>query len=149
MSRTIGGLLCTAAMLTGAMPTWAEEGKVPPLPAEGSTKYTTYYIADPVERLVWGDVGASGTGLATGITRNDEGQPFFDGMSVRCINHWTVLGDEFNVSGACTETDRDGDQVFSTFDDQEHQIVGDVLQAPAEGVVAAIVPHDVTWQIEK
>jgi hypothetical protein len=56
----------------------------------------------------------------TGITRNVKGEGPFHDMSVRCLMHWTLIGEKWDGDGSCVETDRDGDNVFTTFDDQAH-----------------------------
>ena len=41
-------------------------------------------------------------------------------MSVRCLYHWSVVGETNHVNGSCVHTDKDGDNVFATFDDKNH-----------------------------
>ena len=45
-------------------------------------------------------------------------------MSVRCLYHWSVVGETNHVNGSCVETDKDGDNVFTTFDDKNHYLMG-------------------------
>ena len=41
-------------------------------------------------------------------------------MSVRCLYHYSGVA----VNGSCVETDKDGDNVFVTFDDKNHYLMG-------------------------
>ena len=45
-------------------------------------------------------------------------------MSVRCLGHYTSVGETFHFKGSCVETDKDGDNVFTTFDDKNHYMIG-------------------------
>jgi hypothetical protein len=68
-----------------------------------------------------------GTGAVvdeTGITRNVKGEGPFHDMSVRCLFHWSVVGETNHLNGSCVETDKDGDNVFTTFDDKNHYLMG-------------------------
>ncbi len=87
-------------------------------------------------------------------------------MAVRCILYRENLGGKFKANGACTETDGDGDKVFTTFESvtRVHTLIGgtgkykgisgtapftsEVLPAPGEGLTASIVDHKVTWEFK-
>jgi len=61
-------------------------------PKTGEAEYDTYYVGNSLAKI---DSGA-GTGSIvdeTGITRNVKGEGPFHGMSVRCLYHWSVVGD--------------------------------------------------------
>ena len=45
-------------------------------------------------------------------------------MSVRCLYHWSVVGEINHVNGSCVHTDKDGDNVFATFDDKTTILIG-------------------------
>src|SRR5262245_32508751 len=92
-------------------------------PKTGSAEYDTYYVGNVVAKM---DSGA-GTGSIvdeTGITRNVKGEGPFHDMSVRCLFHWTVVEGTNHLTGSCVETDKDGDNVFTTFDDKNHYLMG-------------------------
>ena len=87
-------------------------------------------------------------------------------MSVRCLFYREAVGGKDKGSGACTETDSDGDKVFSTFDagTRIHTLIGGTgkykgisgtapitvtpLPAPGPGLGAIVVEHRVTWQFK-
>jgi hypothetical protein len=83
----------------------------------------TNYVDNVVAKI---DSGA-GTGAIvdeTGITRNVKGEGPFHDMSVRCLYHQSVVGETAHFNGSCVETDKDGDNVFTTFDDKNHYLMG-------------------------
>ena len=100
----------------------------------------------------------------TGITRNVKGAGPFHDMSVRCLYHWSVVGDTNHLNGTCIETDKDGDNVFTPFDDKNHYLIGGTgkykgitgtipytvvkLHEAVGGRTAWIVNHKATWEIK-
>jgi len=86
-------------------------------PKTGEAEYDTYYVDNTVAKID----GGAGTGAIideTGITRNVKGEGPFHDMSVRCLYHWSVVGETNRQNGSCVDTDKDGDNVFITFDDK-------------------------------
>ena len=132
-------------------------------PKTGSAEYDTYYVENPLAKI---DSGV-GTGTildATGITRNVKGEGPFHDMSVRCLYHSSSMGDTSHFNGSCVETDKDGDNVFTTFDDKAHYLMGGTgkykgitgtvpytfvgLHDTVGGRAAYIVNHKATWEIK-
>ena len=135
-----------------AVPTAAAE-----FPKTGSAEYDTYFVDNTVAKI---DSGA-GTGAlidSAGITRNVKGEGPFHDMAMRCLYHWSVVGETNHFNGSCVETDKDGDNVFTTFDDngtgKYKGITGTVpytvmeLHDAAGGRQAYIVNHKATWEIK-
>jgi hypothetical protein len=136
------------------------------IPKQGTASYVTYYTGRSLTSLNMGEVGSEALGEIVGITRNTDGQKFFDNMTVRCILYSQTLGGKRKANGACTETDSDGDKVFTTFDSgtMMHTLIGGtgkykgisgtapytskVLPPPGEGLSASIVDHKVTWEFK-
>jgi len=72
--------------------------------------------------------------------------------------------DTFHLNGSCVETDKDGDNVFTTFDDKNHYLMGGTgkykgitgtvpytfveLHEAVGGRSAFIVNHKATWEIK-
>ena len=101
----------------------AGEAAAAEFPKSGEAEYDTYYVYKTAAKI---DSGA-GMGLivdVTGITRNVKGEGPFHDMSVRCLGHWSKVGETFHFNGSCVETDKDGDNVFTTFDDKNHYLMG-------------------------
>jgi hypothetical protein len=132
-------------------------------PKTGSAEYDTYYVDNSLTKI---DSGA-GTGTivdSTGITRNIKGEGPFHEMSVRCVYHSSVVAEIYQYNGSCVETDKDGDKVFSTFDDKNHYLKGGTgkykgitgtvpysvveLHETVGGRPAVIVKHKATWEIK-
>jgi hypothetical protein len=132
-------------------------------PKTGEAEYDTYYVGNPVAKF---DSGA-GTGAIvdeTGITRNVKGEGPFHDMSVRCLYHMSLVGETLHLNGSCVETDKDGDNVFTTFDDKNHYLMGGTgkykgitgtvpytvveLHETVGGRSAVIVNHKASWEIK-
>jgi len=92
-------------------------------PKTGEAEYDTYYVDTTVAKIDSG-AGAGAIVDVTGITRNVKGEGPFHNMSVRCLGHQTLVGQTFHFNGSCIETDKDGDNVFTTFDDKNHYLMG-------------------------
>ncbi|MFL5334953.1 MAG: hypothetical protein ACJ8H8_17610 [Geminicoccaceae bacterium] len=132
-------------------------------PKSGNAEYDTYYVLKTVGKLET-DVASGGLYDFTGITRNVKGESPFNNMSVHCLSRWTLVGGKFDHNGSCTETDQDGDTVFTTFDSDTHYVIGGTgkykgitgsapysaiqLHETVDGQEAAIVNHKVSWQIK-
>ena len=132
-------------------------------PKTGSAEYDTYYVYNTVAKI---DSGAGSGAIVdiTGITRNVKGEGPFNDMSVRCLCHWSSVGETFHFNGSCVETDKDGDNVFTTFDDKTHYLMGGTgkykgitgtvpytvmeLHEAVGGREAHIVNHKATWEIK-
>jgi hypothetical protein len=133
------------------------------VPPEGATTYVTNYAGRVIDVATLGD-GASETLVeATGVSRNALGQPVFDNMRARCLVLSRVIGGESsNVAGACSETDSDGDIVFTSFEGDAHNLIGGTgkykgisgsarysltPEASEPGRIAYSVKQDVIWTI--
>ena len=132
-------------------------------PKTGSAEYETYYTYDTVAKIDSG-VGTGAIVDSTGITRNVKGEGSFHDMSVRCLYHTSSVGETVHYNGSCVETDKDGDNTFTTFDDKNHYLMGGTgkykgitgtipytvveLHETAGGRSAYIVNHKATWEIK-
>jgi len=132
-------------------------------PKSGEAEYDAYYIDNTVAKID----SRAGTGTIvdrTGITRNVNREGPFHDMSVRCLYHMAVVGEIFTFNGSCVETDKDGDNVFTAFDDKNHYLMGGTgkykgitgtvpytlvgLHETVGGRKALIVNHKATWDIK-
>jgi hypothetical protein len=147
----------TLALMFCATPALAAE-----FPKTGEAEYDTYYIDTVVSKI---DSGA-GTGAIveeTGVTRNVKGEGPFHDMSVSCLYHWSVVGETNHVDGSCVETDKDGDNILTTFDGKNHYMKGGTgkykgitgtvpytvkwLHKTVDGRSGLVVNHKATWEI--
>ena len=152
-------MLLSAVSLMSATPSGAAD-----FPKQGEAEYDTFYVSQSLAKL---ETAAGGTGVIeeiTGITRNVKGEGPFHEMSVRCIDHWSLIGEKFNMNGSCVETDRDGDELFTTFDNDTHTLIGgtgkykgitgkasftfDALHDANGGRMAIVVKHKVSWDMK-
>jgi hypothetical protein len=132
-------------------------------PKTGEAEYDTYYVDNVVAKIDSG-VGTGAIVDETGITRNVKGEGPFHDMSVRCLYHWSVVGQTNHLNGSCVDTDKDGDNVFATFDDKTTTLIGGTgkykgitgtvsytsteLHDTVGGRPALITNHKATWEIK-
>lgn len=85
------------------------------LPRQGDDAYTTDYVVTSAKPLKLADRTASLVEFS-GVSRNDQGSGMFHRLGVRCIGLHESGSPQAVSRGACTETDADGDQIFSTYE---------------------------------
>lgn len=135
-------------------------------PKEGSASYTTNYVNVSATPMKMGDRTAS-IYESAGITRNDAGEAPFNDMGTRCIGMREANGNDVVNRGSCIDTDKDGDQVFSTYEANakggRHMFVGGTgkyqgitgsadytfqsVKVPEGARPMTIVPHKATWKL--
>jgi hypothetical protein len=103
-----------------------------------------------------------------GVTRNDTGGAMFDNFGFRCVGNVESIGSARTGHGVCTYTDKDGDQILQTYDQQGS--AGGVTLVSGSGKFAgisgtgewttvaspssddkrprAVVAHKVHWKIQ-
>ena len=150
--------LIIAVALVASTPSLADN-----FPKKGEAEYDTYYVSKNLGTIESaGAVGA--VDELTGITRNVKTEAPFNDMSVRCLMHWTLISEKWDGHGSCVETDKDGDQVFTTFDGDAHYLIGGTgkykgitgkapytvsnLHDLVGGGSALVVNHKVSWEIK-
>lgn len=138
-------------------------------PRQGEDTYTTDYVVNSAKPMKLADRTVSLVDFS-GITRNDKGAAMFHRMGARCMG-LHESGTPLAVSrGACTETDPDGDHIFSTYESRivdgksagTHIYVGgtgkytgitgraDYSVVPvksSDGTVMFSVPHRASWKL--
>ena len=132
-------------------------------PKTGEAEYDTYYVDNVVAKIDSG-VGTGAIVDETGITRNVSGEGPFHDMSVRCLYHWSVVEKTNHFNGSCVHTDKDGDNIFGTFDDTTTALIGGTgkykgitgtaaytiveLHETVDGRPALIINHKAKWEIK-
>jgi hypothetical protein len=97
-------------------------GEVPP---EGAATIVTDYAGRIIDVADLGNGDSETLVEATGVSRNALGQTVFDNLSARCLILSRVIGGQpTTVAGACSETDSDGDIIFSSFDGDTWRLIG-------------------------
>jgi len=152
-------LASTAVVVTFcATPTGSAE-----FPKTGEAEYDSYYVDNVLARID-SEAGTGGIVEETGITRNVKGEGPFHDMSVRCLYHSSLVGAARHSNGSCVHTDKDGDNVFATFDDNTTYLMGGTgkykgitgtvrytevpLHDTVGGRQAVIINHKATWHIK-
>ncbi len=135
-------------------------------PKEGSASYTTHYVNMSATPMKMGDrlVSIYESG---GITRNDAGEGPFNNMGTRCLGLREANGNDVVNRGSCIDTDKDGDQVFSTYladaKSGRHEFVGGTgkyqgitgsaeytfqsIKVPDGARPMVLVPHKANWKL--
>ena len=139
------------------------------LPREGDDAYTTDYVVNSAKPLKLADRTAALVEFS-GVSRNDKGSGMFHRLGVRCIGLHESGTPQAVSRGACTETDADGDQIFSTYETRiangrpagTHVFVGgtgkytgitgraDYAVVPvksSDGTAMFSVPHRASWKL--
>ena len=101
---SIAGSLAVLLLAVGNAPEAAAE--VAKLPPSGTTHFTTYFAVHPAHELKMVDGSSITVAELVGITRNPDGEPYFDNLVVRCLVSIRVVKGEQDLYGACRETVR-------------------------------------------
>ena len=146
-------------MCTG--PAWAQKNE---MPQQGSTTYEAYYLNHVLSNVDMGEQGSGSVIEGFGITRNTSGQKPFDKLSVHCVFYEGSRAGQYSETGACTETDAEGDMIYVTVATDAQTITGGTgkykgitgtgtfsghpLRPPAAVTFAVEVEHKVSWKIK-
>jgi hypothetical protein len=82
---------------------------------QGSDSYTITYVGTWADTMPLGDRTIR-LSESAGISRNDAGHPMFDNMGVRCLGLYETVSGVLSAHGACSHTDKNGDQIYSTYE---------------------------------
>jgi hypothetical protein len=127
------------------------------------SKRTPYATVRPLAVIDSG-AGRGGVWDYTGVMQNVKGEGPFNNMAVRCLQNWTMLGEQLKVVGSCVLTDQDGDSVFDVFEGAAFNLVagtGKYKGISGRGTItrtrlhdlpgdirALVNGHKVTWEIK-
>jgi hypothetical protein len=130
-------------------------------PQDGETIYVTGYAGRVIDVSELGNGDSEMLVQVTGMTRNALGQPTFDNMSAHCLVLSNVVDGKPRTSGACRQTDSDGDTIFTSFDGDAQRLIGGTGKykgisgsalytltpepSPGPGKIAYSAKHDITW----
>ena len=133
------------------------------IPPSGQTTHVTHYTGRVINTEYLGNGASESLVEMTGVSRNTAGQSAFDGMHAHCLMTSAIIGGKPSISGACTETDRDGDHVFTSFDGAAYKLIAgtgkykgilgsalySVTPEPSleQGRYGYMMKYDVTWTI--
>ena len=153
--------LCIGMAYGAATPALAGTAVVPP---NGETSYATHYTGRVIDTEYLGNGVSESLVAMTGVSRNAVGQPAFDAMNANCLMLSAIIGGKPRRYGACTQTDRDGDHAFTSFDGAAFKLIGgtgkyngisgsalySVTPEPSlePGRHGYVMKNDVTWTIQ-
>jgi hypothetical protein len=107
----LGAVFLATAMVELCAPASASEA----LPESGEAKLAAYQVCHPVSVVEMGAAGSESATECEGIVKNLGGQGP-DNLGIRCLENGSTRGDGHKYSGACVQTDSDGDKLFMTYD---------------------------------
>ena len=134
------------------------------LPSNGETHIVIHYTGRVIDTQYLGDGASESLVEMTGVSRNTVGQPAFDAMNANCLMLLAIIGGQPRRYGACTQTDRDGDHVFTSFDGAAFKLIGgtgkykgisgsalySITPGPSlePGRYGYVMENDVTWTMQ-
>ena len=134
------------------------------LPDSGSAKLAAYQVCRSLGAIDMGPAGSETSTECNGIVRNLDGQKLPDNLAIHCLEATSSRPEGYKYSGACVETDSDGDKLYMTYEGGKtgqvkwvggtgkYQDVSgagslSVIVAPngAPGLFAYTLNHEVSW----
>jgi hypothetical protein len=86
------------------------------LPKSGTDSYTNTWVVTASSSMKLGEDRSFDTYETSGVSRNDAGGAMFNNFGLRILGSGEVAGNERIDRGASISTDKDGDQIFSTYE---------------------------------
>lgn len=130
MKRWLGGIVAGTILAAGAAPAPAGS-PVPALPESGKARFeVVYFRPDTGRNVQLDDQTDFGTFEQYGVTRNLDGQPWFDRMTEYCTGQYydAVNRPLGATNGSCIYVDTDGDKLAINWVDEgdggTKQVVG-------------------------
>jgi hypothetical protein len=108
--RVLGTLFLSLAMIEACAPAHAIE----PLPETGAAKLAAYLVCRPLAAIDMEALGSETSTECHGIVKNLENQKP-DNMSIHCLENASARPEGYKYSGACVQTDGDGDKLYMTY----------------------------------
>jgi hypothetical protein len=161
--RTFGALLIFMAAVASRAPAFAADS----FPSRGSAKLAAYAVCRSAVIVDMGAVGSNSSAECTGIVKTRDGSKLLDNLAIRCMEESKARPQGYAFTGACIETDGDGDKIFMTYEGPESgdiallggtgkykDITGkgawSVADAPGNTaqLFAFTLTYDVTWEIK-
>ena len=159
--RTLVVTALSAVALNAAAPVLAGTAV---LQSNGETYSAAHYTGGVIDTQYLGDGASESLVEMTGVSRIVVGQPAFDAMNADCLMLSAIIGGKPQRYGACTQTDRDGDHVFTSFDGAAFKLIGgtgkykgisgsglySITPEPSlePGRYGYVMENDVTWTIQ-
>jgi hypothetical protein len=137
--RTLGALL----ILTLAFGSQAPASAADAFPNSGAAKLAAYSVCRSAVIVDMGPIGSNSSAECTGIVKNRDGSKLLDNLAIRCIEESKARPAGYAFSGACIQTDGDGDKLFMTYEGPES---GDIALLGGTGKYQDITGKG-TWSV--
>ncbi len=113
--RTLSAFLILAVATASTAPAFAAD----PFPVSGAAKLAAYSVCRSAVIVDMGPVGSNSSAECNGIVKTLDGSKILDNLAIRCIEDAKARRDAYGYTGACVQTDGDGDKIFMTFEGAE------------------------------
>ncbi len=117
--RTLGAVLIFAAVIASRAPAFAAE----PFPASGAAKLAAYSVCRSAVMVDMGSVGSNSSAECTGIVKTRDGSKLLDNLAIRCMEESQARPAGYAFTGACIQTDGDGDKIFMSYEGPESGVI--------------------------
>jgi hypothetical protein len=105
-------IVCAVCLFTG--PAMAQD-----LPKQGTTNFTDYSTVVNPKTMTMGKDSVTNYEV-NGVSHNDDGGEMFNNMAIHCMGSITTINGEASSRGLCIQTDKEGDQLFQSYDNVGH-----------------------------
>ena len=113
--RALGVLLIFACAVAARAAAFADE----PFPASGAAKLAAYAVCRSAVIVDMGPVGSNSSAECIGIVKTRDGSKLLDNLAIRCEEDAKARPEGYAFNGTCTQTDKDGDKLFMTYEGPE------------------------------
>ncbi len=85
----------------------------------GSVKHAAYTVCRSAAGVDLGAVGSNTSADCTGIVRTTDGSKPLDNLALHCLEESVARKAGYKFTGACVETDGDGDKLYLSYEGPE------------------------------
>ena len=107
--------LLLAALLALHSPTLADEV----FPKTGEARLAAYSVCRSLAIVDMGPIGSNSSAECTGIVKTRDGGKLLDNLAIRCLEEAKARPEGYAFTGACIQTDADGDRIYMTYEGPE------------------------------
>ena len=113
--RILSASLILTAVIASSAPAFAAD----PFPVSGAAKLAAYSVCRSAVIVDMGPVGSNSSAECTGIVKTNDGSKLLDNLAIHCIEESKARREGHAFTGACIQTDGDGDKIFMTYEGPE------------------------------
>jgi hypothetical protein len=129
--------------LAAAVPSCAPAFAADAFPNSGAARLAAYSVCRSAVIVDMGPVGSNSSAECTGIVKTRDGSKLLDNLAIRCIEESKARPEGYAFTGACIQTDGDGDKIFMTYEGPES---GDIALLGGTGKYQGITGKG-TWSV--